>query len=576
MKKLIPVLIILLLAFSLVGATRSEFNSALSENYGFFSFLFSAYGDKQCCNACMPNSGGYVAKGDSKTIDCGVAAGKALIDIYRSTDGGKTYPPNKEVWNPYTLGNSQYDYRYECYVCKIEAQPNSGNPSLTPCVNDAACKPFGQAYICDGGYCHQDCSATNTGSWGNCVNNVQSRTITRPSYCNPPSEVQTQACGTTPTAPSPSTPETPAGTNNGTAKFDVSITDSPTSADTQSKATMTVHIINKGDVGTERVEAGIYKKTTIASWNLPPQLLALFSATPIANCNVAEPNLQTQTVTLNAGEETDLTFTFTVPDACDLTSKPNNDFTFFVDAADHCFDGQTSGLTDWDLKDLTINTKILGCTETCSDGIRNQDESDTDCGGSCARCNAGYICGKQTDCAGNLACSNNRCTISGITACTEPITPKDREQGVLSTLISPLPNLVGMIGEIQKGTYCAKSYTKEDFAKLNDDSIVMAECKDVRNCNRQTGYEVSCANADTVGIKLPSEGALKIITEWIGGSEQPGLCLLTPEEQKDQPASSFGFLTETAFLGLQWWMVIVGVIVGGFLVIVLFAGGSKK
>ena len=48
---------------------------------------------------------------------------------------------------------------------------------------------------------------------------------------------------------------------------------------------------------------------------------------------------------------------------------------------------------------------------SCYDRIRNQDESDVDCGGTCARCPAGLKCGVPSDCVSGI-CLNRVCVSS--------------------------------------------------------------------------------------------------------------------------------------------------------------------
>lgn len=48
-------------------------------------------------------------------------------------------------------------------------------------------------------------------------------------------------------------------------------------------------------------------------------------------------------------------------------------------------------------------------TASCSDGLKNQDETDVDCGGSCGTCAAGKACAAGTDCAGGY-CVSGKCT----------------------------------------------------------------------------------------------------------------------------------------------------------------------
>jgi hypothetical protein len=60
----------------------------------------------------------------------------------------------------------------------------------------------------------------------------------------------------------------------------------------------------------------------------------------------------------------------------------------------------------------TLCSVTGSCTApSCSDGAKNQGESDIDCGGStpCARCGPGKTCTASTDCLSNL-CSGSQCT----------------------------------------------------------------------------------------------------------------------------------------------------------------------
>ncbi|HET7543780.1 MAG TPA: hypothetical protein VFK05_28105 [Polyangiaceae bacterium] len=49
------------------------------------------------------------------------------------------------------------------------------------------------------------------------------------------------------------------------------------------------------------------------------------------------------------------------------------------------------------------------CTEpSCDDGIKNQDETGTDCGGICLACDVGVTCSEDRDCTGEY-CVDNKC-----------------------------------------------------------------------------------------------------------------------------------------------------------------------
>jgi hypothetical protein len=52
---------------------------------------------------------------------------------------------------------------------------------------------------------------------------------------------------------------------------------------------------------------------------------------------------------------------------------------------------------------------------TCSDGVKNGNESDVDCGGSCPRCANGQGCSTRNDCAGAL-CPSGTCLVCAVKA----------------------------------------------------------------------------------------------------------------------------------------------------------------
>jgi hypothetical protein len=55
---------------------------------------------------------------------------------------------------------------------------------------------------------------------------------------------------------------------------------------------------------------------------------------------------------------------------------------------------------------------LIPAVASCADGVANQDESDVDCGGSCAaKCVAGQKCGGNSDC-GTGSCQASRCVLA--------------------------------------------------------------------------------------------------------------------------------------------------------------------
>ena len=55
-----------------------------------------------------------------------------------------------------------------------------------------------------------------------------------------------------------------------------------------------------------------------------------------------------------------------------------------------------------------IPTGDAAVAASCTDGLKNGDESDTDCGGSCSPCTAGQVCAERADCASSV-CAEARC-----------------------------------------------------------------------------------------------------------------------------------------------------------------------
>lgn len=51
-----------------------------------------------------------------------------------------------------------------------------------------------------------------------------------------------------------------------------------------------------------------------------------------------------------------------------------------------------------------------GPVHRCNDGIRNGDESDVDCGGTCGGCDLGFNCLADTDCGSGFCNLDKRCT----------------------------------------------------------------------------------------------------------------------------------------------------------------------
>ena len=176
---------------------------------------------------------------------------------------------------------------------------------------------------------------------------------------------------------------------------------------------------NIGDSGTQFIECGIYTESQVRGWGISTS--GFFAIIPwadklrgldienIENCKSSETNVDTISMYLDKGQEYDgnLKFELVIP-----YTDPDDEYVVFCDAFKLCygdvgFEEVENRVTDYDM--IAFDVKDAGkTTETCSDGILNQDETDTDCGGRCNECPKYYHCLVGSDCeTGN--CEDSLC-----------------------------------------------------------------------------------------------------------------------------------------------------------------------
>jgi hypothetical protein len=163
---------------------------------------------------------------------------------------------------------------------------------------------------------------------------------------------------------------------------------------------------NVGADGTQYVECGIYTKAQVESWGYNTrQYFAIFSwwrdIDNVENCKSSESNVDTVKITLDRGEKVPSDSLFMVMKA--PYTNPNDEYVIFCDAYKACygapgFQDIDNRVTGVDISKFDLQESGYTSTETCSDGIMNQDESDTDCGGKCQDCPEYYKCKKDSDC----------------------------------------------------------------------------------------------------------------------------------------------------------------------------------
>jgi len=165
--------------------------------------------------------------------------------------------------------------------------------------------------------------------------------------------------------------------------------------------------------GCMKVETGIYRRDTIQTWYPGVDaLFSLFSFQRIDNCNIWETNVQTQKICLDekGGTKDSALIDFRVI-APDVSFVTTNAFGVHAQSFRWCWNeglGKT-GQSDYSVFPVKLFTGLsLGDDQTCSDGIRNQDETGTDCGGVCtSKDNQQRFCGRADDCRSDLDCDQS-------------------------------------------------------------------------------------------------------------------------------------------------------------------------
>lgn len=161
-------------------------------------------------------------------------------------------------------------------------------------------------------------------------------------------------------------------------------------------------ITNTGKAGTMTVECGMYLKDQVLSWY--GGLAILNTNKP--NCVPSETNVDTIELTLDQNERKIHTFHITAPQ-----SDASKEYLLHCASFLNCYNtgcdtGQTSNYVD------EIDLIGVNKAESCFDGLKNQDETDTDCGGTCKTCENGYRCLFDDDCTSNN-CAGGICKEKG-------------------------------------------------------------------------------------------------------------------------------------------------------------------
>ena len=260
--------------------------------------------------------------------------------------------------------------------------------------------------------------------------------------------------------------------------FDIRITSAPTQVDSrQDNVPITVLVTNlKNTEGEMFVEAGIYDDDYLSTSGL----LAVVND-DVPTCKDGETNVDAVKVSLDGGESVPVTFNVKAPHVCSIfdSGQPTPEYKYVTATYTSCSEGGNpdSGGKRAAQNDNLVIVKEFGLVcGTCSDGIKNADESDTDVGGRCADEGKPALldmrCSVNKDCATGLSCQS----VGGASGTTPICRPIEEEPSTVRTAC-PAPDATNvchpegcpysdqvpalLTGEIaERTTYCCVGTSK--------------------------------------------------------------------------------------------------------------------
>ncbi len=154
-------------------------------------------------------------------------------------------------------------------------------------------------------------------------------------------------------------------------------------------------------------------------------------------------------------------------------------------------------------------------TPTCDDGIKNQDETDVDCGGSCLGCSTGKQCSQQTDCLSGL-CVSNVCREVGCFNNIKDGDETDIDCGgscskcavnkACSSKSDCLSNLC--INNICKNPSCTDSLKNQDETDIDCGGNICSGCAVDKNCNANSDCQSNYCIGGKCKIASCSDGLM--------------------------------------------------------------------
>lgn len=224
-------------------------------------------------------------------------------------------------------------------------------------------------------------------------------------------------------------------------------------------------------------------KITICKWfALPGVLLSVLGAAACSDEPVAGAGVSDYLLTVtppSGGTIRTADGSIQCPGRCELARPPGSQIELIATpAAGAAFAGWTEGCIGQAQPTCTVSLTapiaVAARFSSCSDGVKNGSEADTDCGGSlCGPCGAGRGCAENSDCAEGLTCTDSvcasQCSASSVTILgsrNPTITPATVTAGSTATVLCRYPTYQFLFDSTIVQDFTTNNVTKQSQAIL--------------------------------------------------------------------------------------------------------------
>ena len=151
---------------------------------------------------------------------------------------------------------------------------------------------------------------------------------------------------------------------------------------------------------------------------------------------------------------------------------------------------------------------------TCADGVKNGNESDTDCGGTCPHCGSGKMCSQGSDC-GSSVCASDVCSDPSCTDGAKNGTESDVDCGGNCTHCTPGKSCGGNLdcdsgvctGGKCMAPVCTDGVKNADETDIDCGGSTCPKCAAGKNCKLPSDCTSTlCANSGVCTVASCSDG----------------------------------------------------------------------